>query len=60
MKPWVSSIERAFEFAVSGEAQNIADIRRMLRREGYDEDHLQGRSIVGQLRTLIQEVTKGK
>ena len=50
-------IERAFQLARSGACRKVADIHQRLRREGFTQvqDHLQGRSIKGQLSKLMAD-----
>lgn len=50
-------IERAFELARSGDCASVAAIRAQLKKEHFAaiEDHLEGASIRGQLRSLIQK-----
>jgi hypothetical protein len=54
MKPNVSTIERAFEIANSGEVQEVADIVRMLKSEGYNERQIEGRQLRDQLKEGIK------
>ena len=55
MESGKTAIERAFELARSGAAENITDLLRMLKSEGYGTDQITGRTLRGQLRTLIGE-----
>ena len=56
----LSTLERAFELARSGECTNTADIRLRLKRERFDavEGHLQGPAINRQLRLLCDEARR--
>ena len=54
MKPHVSSIERAFELAGSGEVREIADILRILKTEGYNERQIEGRQLRDKLKASIK------
>jgi hypothetical protein len=55
MDPKVSALERAFQLARSGRVSNIDDIRKILKREGYDLiDLFVGPSLKSQLRELIK------
>jgi len=38
----VSALERAFQIAKSGQAAEVDDIRKLLRREGYDDRVVNG------------------
>jgi hypothetical protein len=53
----LSTLERAFELARSGQCATPADIRLHLKRERFEsvEAHLQGHSITRQLRALCTE-----
>jgi hypothetical protein len=42
MDPKVSALERAFQLARSGQAATIADIKKRLKREGYEEKAVEG------------------
>lgn len=55
MDPDKTPIERAFEIAASGEPADIADLRKQLRAEGYDDKQLEGRSLIQQLRGILEE-----
>ena len=50
----VTSLERAFQLAKSGKCQTINDIKRKMRLEGYEQDQVMGRQLVGQLTVLIR------
>jgi hypothetical protein len=56
----LSTLERAFELARSGECASTAEIRARLKRERFDsvEAHLQGPSINRQLRLLCEEARR--
>jgi hypothetical protein len=58
MDPNKTIMERAFELARSGECKTIKEIQRQLKREGYDPDLIEGRSLIVQLRTLIADAGK--
>ena len=61
MDPKVSALERAFQLARSGQAATIADIKKRLKREGYEEKAVDGGpALAGQLRKLIREASKRK
>jgi hypothetical protein len=49
----VTSLERAFQLAKSGKCQTVNDIKRQMRLEGYEQDQVMGRQLVGQLTVLI-------
>jgi hypothetical protein len=53
--PWLSALERAFQLARSGRVATIADIRKQLRHEGYDDKAVDGGpSLATQLRERIK------
>lgn len=53
----MTTIERAFALARSGECANLDEIRRILKRERFDqvEAHLSGAAIGRQLKELCRE-----
>ena len=52
-----TTIERAFALARTGECINVAEIRKRLRAEGFDQvdAHLAGPAIARQLRDLCND-----
>jgi hypothetical protein len=58
MQPGTSPLERAFALAASGQVQTVSEVRRLLRREGYSADQVEGPLLVGQLRTLIDNAKR--
>lgn len=52
-----TTIERAYQLAMSGSCPTTADIKLRLRKEGYDEKHLFGRTLLTELRRLCGEAT---
>ena len=46
----LTAIERAFQIAKSGEVDSMPDIRRVLKRERYQDAHIEGLSLGRQLR----------
>jgi hypothetical protein len=61
MDPKVSALERAFQLARSGQAASIDDIKKRLKREGYEEKAVDGGpSLAEQLRKLIRAASVGK
>lgn len=56
----ISSVERAFELARSGNARDVEAIRRQVAREGYDGEHIYGLALSRQLRVLINEAKRLK
>jgi hypothetical protein len=56
MSDTLSTVERAFEIARSGVSPSIDDLKRRLKREGYDsvDAHLTGSSIKRELTLLIK------
>ena len=57
----ITTVERAFELARSGECESVNALRQRLRREGYDSVHLHlhGASINKQLVDLIHTARGG-
>jgi len=57
----ISTIERAFILARSGDYASVSDIRLALKRERFDsvEAHLAGPSLGRQLRRLCEEARGG-
>jgi hypothetical protein len=53
MDPNKTSIERAFEFARSGECKTVGEIKRRLKSEGYDPHLVHGKSLYAQLKAVI-------
>ena len=50
----LTSLERAFELAKSGDFLSVADIRKQLKAEGYTLEQIIGRSLMKQLSDLIR------
>jgi hypothetical protein len=50
----VTTLERAFQLARSGQVSGLAEIVKALRREGYSPDQIQGRALRRQLADLIK------
>ncbi|HLW90772.1 MAG TPA: hypothetical protein VKS78_05660 [Roseiarcus sp.] len=50
----LTSLERAFQLAKSGQVAGLDDIRAVLKREGYSADQVQGRQLARQLKELIK------
>jgi hypothetical protein len=55
----VSQLERAFELARSGRCTSVADIKRKLREEGYQDDQVEGPLLFGQLNALMRKSAPG-
>jgi hypothetical protein len=54
MQEYPTTIERAFDLARSGKFATVAEIRKQLRVEGYQEkSQLRGPTLFTQLRLLI-------
>ncbi len=49
----VTSLERAFQLAKSGKCQTVNDVKQKMRLEGYEQDQVMGRQLMGQLSSLI-------
>lgn len=50
----LTTLERAFQLARSGECQNIEKLKKTLRDEGFDQWEIVGRSLLVQLNRLIK------
>ena len=55
MDPHLTAIERAFQAAKSGEAPSMDELRRLLKREGYQVEYLQGLMVRRQLVGLMKD-----
>jgi hypothetical protein len=53
----LSTLERAFQIARSGEVLDIQQLKRAVKKEGYAADQIHGRAISKQLRTIIAAAT---
>lgn len=51
----LDALERAFQIARSGKASSVVDIKKTLRREGYDERAVEGHALSRQLSRLIKD-----
>jgi hypothetical protein len=55
----ITPLERAFQLARSGQCKTTADIRSRLKEEGYSDDAVVGRTLMKQLRTLMDDAAHG-
>ena len=57
----MTTLERAFDLAKSGQCASVNDIRAKLRSERFDQvdAHLAGPSLSRQLRSLCEEARRG-
>ena len=46
-------MERAFDLAKSGQCATIDQIRQKLKAESYNQDFIQGRSLLAQLHAIM-------
>ncbi len=53
MDQHTTSLERAFQLARSGRFRSVTDIRKALRDEGYSDADFVGKSLLAQLRGLM-------
>jgi hypothetical protein len=53
MDPGVTTLERAFQLAKSGECRSIDEIKKTLTAEGYHTAQITGRVLLRQLQGLI-------
>jgi hypothetical protein len=49
----LTPLERAFDLARSGECDQVSDVRKRLRDEGYSDAQVDGPSLIRQLRHLL-------
>jgi hypothetical protein len=54
-----TSLERAFELAKSGQFLTVEEIKKKLKAEGHSGDQLVGKTLIKQLRELIEATKKG-
>jgi hypothetical protein len=55
MDPNTSALERAFQLAKSGRVSTVEEIKKSLKREGYDDKAIDGgRSLRSQLNALMK------
>lgn len=62
MNERLTTLERAFQLAKSGDCVSITQVREKLKKEGYSDwqSHTKGPSIRAQLNALCAEATKAK
>jgi hypothetical protein len=60
MRPHTTQLERAFVLAASGQVQTVSEVRRLLRREGYSTDQIEGPLLIDQLQNLIENAHRPK
>jgi hypothetical protein len=54
MKIGVRPVERAFQLAQSGSVQSVAEIKKVMEREGYGTREIEGEQLRTQVRALIK------
>jgi hypothetical protein len=54
MEPNVTSVERAFQLARTGQYFDVARIKLKLKEEGYSQDQIARRSLYRQLQAIIR------
>ena len=54
MDPNLTAIERAFQIAKSGDSESMDSIRRVLKKEGYQVEYINGPSVRRQLMGIIR------
>jgi hypothetical protein len=54
----ISSLERAFELARSGQCRSTAEIFQALRKEGHDPRMIVGPVLMRQMRELMREAAR--
>ncbi|MEQ1768996.1 MAG: hypothetical protein ABL879_04090 [Devosia sp.] len=55
-----TTLERAFELAGTGDCHDVSELKLRLKREGYAVDQLSGRTLMKQLKLIIQGVREGQ
>lgn len=62
MNDRLTTLERAFQLAKSGDCASVTQIRERLKKEGYSDwqSHTKGPSIRAQLNALCAAATKAK
>ena len=50
-----TTLQRAFELARSGRFRNVPDLRRQLKRKGYQAEQVAGPALILQLRDLMRD-----
>ena len=50
-----TTLQRAFELARSGRFRNVPELRRQLKREGYQAEQVAGPALILQLRDLMRD-----
>jgi hypothetical protein len=51
----IKTLERAFQLARSGEVRSNEEIKKALKREGYNPAYLYGRALQKQLNALMKK-----
>ena len=54
----MTTIERAFQLARSGQVETLRDLKQVLKSEGYSQEQIEGRSLLTQLKNAIAEATR--
>ena len=55
-----TALERAFELAGSGQVSTLAEIKKCLKREGYNLATITGSSLSKQIRELISKAKESE
>jgi hypothetical protein len=55
MPTYLDSLERAFQLARNASVASVQDLKKSLRREGYDERVVEGQALSRQLMRLIKD-----
>jgi hypothetical protein len=55
MPQYLDALERAFQIARSGRVDSVVDLRKALKREGFDERVVEGHALSRQLLRLIKD-----
>ncbi len=53
-----TTIERAYQLACAGMCSTVRDIKVQLRKEGYEDNHIIGRTLLIDLRRLCSQARR--
>jgi hypothetical protein len=60
MDPHITTLERAFQLAMSGQCRSVDEIKRKLNSEGYSAAQVTGKGLLSQLHNLIRQGSQTK
>jgi hypothetical protein len=56
----ITTLEKAFELARSGNCQSLTYLTKKLKHEGFDVNQIEGKALRKQLLKLIKETAQGR